>query len=163
MLYETEMDRINEGLVLDFLKGRFGETEIERFDKAYPIDARATGEVDALIEVKCRKFEMGKYSTVMVSAKKIDFGLAEAEKLGSTFLLAVRWTDALGVLDVREATETGEIGREMTLRRDRNVWSLNCFFPISHFTFFNVDNMANLVHKVPNNSGNEYAAQALST
>lgn len=163
MLYETGLDRLNEGLVLDFLKSRFGDTEVERFDKAHPIDARATGEVEALIEVKCRKFERFKYDTVMVSAKKIDFGLAEAEKLGVDFLLAVRWTDGLGVLDVAEAMATGEVGREMSLRRDRNVWSLNCFFPVSHFTFFDVDNMANLVHKVPHNSGNEHAAQALST
>lgn len=161
MLYETSADRANEGRVLDFLKGRFGETEIQRFDKAYPIDARATGEVDALIEVKCRKFECGKYDTVMVSANKIDFGLAEAERLGIVFLLAVRWVDALGVLDVAEAIATGKVGREMTLRRDRNVWSLCCFFPRSHFTFFNVDNMANLVHNVPHNNGNANATETL--
>lgn len=111
--YESAGDRRNQRHVLSKLERAFqlridtpwGEFSI--YDGMFDLGDGQQG----IVEVKVRKNERRKYPTYMLSKKKYDalIELTETGFIGA--MLAVQWTDQLGVVAIPTAHSAGHGGR----------------------------------------------------
>jgi hypothetical protein len=98
--YESEADRGNQNYVLSKLERAFGipaERPTEEFafyDGMFTFNSRK-----CVVEVKVRKNERSRYPTYMLSKMKYNT-LCDAVEMGTDALLAVQWTDQLGVIQL---------------------------------------------------------------
>ncbi len=114
-IYETEDDRAAQRRVVEVLQICW-RCRVEETPPLYCVDYRAKrGEGTALIEIKVRDNEMRRYATYMISLRKIETAIDLATELRHTFLLVVKWTDAIGWVIPRR----GEFEIDVGGRRDR--------------------------------------------
>lgn len=99
--YESEGDRRNQHYVLVKLEQAFGipaerpSEEFASYDGAFTFgDGRK-----CVVEVKVRRNERRRYPTYMLSKMKYD-KLYEFVGQGADALLAVQWTDELGIIQI---------------------------------------------------------------
>jgi len=98
--YESEADRGNQNYVLSKLERAFGipaerpTEEYSFYDGVFTI-----GGTKCVVEVKVRKNERDRYPTYMLSKMKYDT-LCNVTEQGADALLAVQWTDQLGVIQL---------------------------------------------------------------
>lgn len=99
--YESDADRGNQHYVLTKLERAFGIPAERPTDEFASYDGMFTfpkGRKCA-VEVKVRRNERGRYPTYMLSKMKYDILCGFAEQ-GADALLAVQWTDQLGVIQL---------------------------------------------------------------
>ena len=107
--YESADDRSNQHYVISKLEVAFGaraQTPVEEYasyDGVFDFSSRPF-----VVEVKVRKNERNRYPTYMLSKMKYDT-LCGMAKHGTDALLAVQWTDQLGVIQLptRHTVSTG--------------------------------------------------------
>lgn len=99
--YESAGDRDNQYSVLSKLERAFGSAtahlpteEYAFYDGVFTIGGRK-----CVVEVKVRKNERSRYPTYMLSKMKYDT-LCSVTQQGADALLAVQWTDQLGVIQL---------------------------------------------------------------
>lgn len=98
--YESAGDRSNQHYVVSKLERAFcmdAELPTEEFafyDAVFPFASRK-----CVVEVKVRRNERNRYPTYMLSKMKYD-ALCGAVEQGMGALLAVQWTDQLGVIEI---------------------------------------------------------------
>lgn len=103
--YEQAEDREREDAVAEAVARAVGLRQI-RFPRASTVDRALVtddGQVRALVEIKCRTTPIDQYPTYCVSEERIATYRLIAQRLQVPALLAVRWSDAIGVIDVRRA------------------------------------------------------------
>lgn len=99
--YESEGDRYNQHHVLLKLERAFGlpvehpSEEFASYDGVFTFG----GGRKCVVEVKVRRNERRRYPTYMLSKMKYD-RLCEFVEQGVDALLAVQWTDQLGVIQI---------------------------------------------------------------
>lgn len=99
--YESEADRGNQHYVLSKLERAFGipaERPTEEFASYDGVFTFNKGR-KCVVEVKVRRNERRRYPTYMLSKMKYDI-LCEFAAQGADALLAVQWTDELGVIQI---------------------------------------------------------------
>ena len=96
--YQTEEDLQNERGVADAVCAHFGlqPVKLPDYTRADFLLHR-DGIAEAILEIKCRNVSSAKYETYMLSKGKYDALLGWAD-MGFKAALAVRWTDAIGVV-----------------------------------------------------------------
>lgn len=98
--YESEADRGNQHYVVSKLERAFGldaelpTEEFAHYDAMFPFSDRP-----CVVEVKVRRNERNRYPTYMLSRTKYTSLCAMSEQ-GVGALLAVQWTDQLGVIQL---------------------------------------------------------------
>lgn len=96
-LYETRQDLENELGVMNTVAA-IAKMTFRKMTIRYSVDyALMKGDaVHAWVEVKCRKNEMKKYPTLMISAGKLMEGVNLSYHTGKPFYLVVKWQDGIG-------------------------------------------------------------------
>src|SRR5213595_3103275 len=92
--YESESDRANQQAVIDVCCREWDVTA-----RALPVDlildysvrGGPDNDIRAWIEVKCRTAARDSYSTLILSKKKVDYGVDLFKSTGALFVLVVRW------------------------------------------------------------------------
>jgi hypothetical protein len=105
-IYESDADRSNQASVVAKLERAFGLTATAPQDRFAPYDAVfCFTHRPCFVEIKVRRNARAKYDTYMLSAAKYDALCA----VDANALLAVQWTDQLGVvqLPVEHTVTTG--------------------------------------------------------
>ena len=100
-LYETTQDLSNEQEFMQQLESLWGCTS-QKIPIKYGVDfCLMMGDViKGILEIKCRNNTRLQYPTYMLSAHKIITGRNLAQIIGVPFLLAVKWTDSSGYIDL---------------------------------------------------------------
>lgn len=99
-IYEQAGDREREKWVAEHIAAMHGLTAVEMprlwgFDYAFVDGLR---NIKAIVEVKCRTYDMDAFATYMLSAKKLSGLLDMGRNSAVSVLLAVQWSDHLGLL-----------------------------------------------------------------
>ena len=98
--YESAADRGNQHYVLSKLGRAFGlEAEVPTEEYAFYDGMFSFSDRKCVVEVKTRKNERSRYPTYMLSKNKYD-ALCGATNHNMDALLAVQWTDQLGVIQL---------------------------------------------------------------
>jgi hypothetical protein len=97
-VYESDADRANQAGVIAKLERAFGLTATAPRDPFAPYDAvfRFTHR-PCVVEIKVRRNERARYETYLLSEHKYN-ALCAIDARGANALLAVQWTDQLGVV-----------------------------------------------------------------
>ena len=109
--YESEADRGNQHYVMSKLERAFGlsgytpDEEYAFYDGVFTF-----GDRKCVVEVKVRKNERSRYPTYMLSKAKYD-SLCSMVEQGADALLAVQWTDQLGVIQLPTEHRVSKGGR----------------------------------------------------
>jgi hypothetical protein len=99
-IYESETDRNNQAAVVAKLERAFELTATAPRDPFAPYDAVFRfPHTPCVVEVKVRRNERDRYPTYMLSEAKYN-ALCALDARGANALLAVQWTDQLGVVQV---------------------------------------------------------------
>ena len=117
-IYETKLNRSNEDNFRWEIATRW-QCVISSLPPLSAADSIAFnfGCATALLEIKCRTCQRNAYKTYIISKHKIDTLIATAESLKIMPILAVKWTDAQGWIDL---TKVAPIRTEVGGRIDRN-------------------------------------------
>lgn len=98
--YESAADRGNQYHVLSKLEHAFGVgAHLPTEEYAFYDGVFNLGGTKCVVEVKVRKNERNRYPTYMLSKMKYDT-LCNVTEQGADALLAVQWTDQLGVIQL---------------------------------------------------------------
>jgi hypothetical protein len=98
--YESAADRGNQHYVLSKLGRAFGlEAEVPTEEYAFYDGMFSFNDRKCVVEVKTRKNERNRYPTYMLSKRKYD-ALCGVANQNIDALLAVQWTDQLGVIQL---------------------------------------------------------------
>jgi hypothetical protein len=109
--YESDADRSNQHYVLTKLEQAFGvpaerpTEEFASYDGVFTLGGRKCA-----VEVKVRRNERARYPTYMLSKMKYDILCGFAAQ-GADALLAVQWTDQLGVIQLPAEHKVSTGGR----------------------------------------------------
>lgn len=117
-LYERAGDLTNERQVADHL-GKLYKSEMMKLPIKYGLDYAAVrgSEIRSWIEIKCRKNEMKRYPTYIISLDKILAARRLTQTTALPSILFVRWTDSLGFVNL-----CNQFSYEKGGRIDRNDW-----------------------------------------
>lgn len=101
--YETAVDVDNERSVADQFERKWGAKFI-KLRRLAPVDFAIVrdGTVVGWAEVKCRKHEMGKYPTLILSADKAMSIMGRVEHSGLPCFLCVRFSDGLAFVAMKD-------------------------------------------------------------
>jgi hypothetical protein len=98
--YESAADRGNQHYVLSKLGRAFGlEAEVPTEEYAFYDGLFSFEDRKCVVEIKVRKNERSRYPTYMLSKRKYD-SLCGLTSQNIDALLAVQWTDQLGVIQL---------------------------------------------------------------
>jgi hypothetical protein len=98
--YESAVDRGNQNHVLGKLERAFGvRAHLPTEEYAFYDGVFDFGGSKCVVEVKVRRNERSRYPTYMLSKMKYDT-LCSVTEQGADALLAVQWTDQLGVIQL---------------------------------------------------------------
>lgn len=131
-IYESDADRANQATVVAKLEQAFGLPAITPKSALAPFDAAFRfAHNPCVVEVKVRRNERDRYPTYMLGEAKYNALCAFGDR-GINALLAVQWTDQLGV--VRLPTEhTVSTGGRYDRGDDRDVERV-VLIPTASFT-----------------------------
>lgn len=107
--YQTTEDLRREREVADAVCERYGLQPVKLPDYTRAdFMLHRDGIAEAILEVKCRNVSSAKYETYMLGKGKYDALLGWAD-MGFKAVLAVRWTDTIGIvrLPVEHTEDTG--------------------------------------------------------
>lgn len=103
-LYESSEDLANEQQVANFLSNKW-KCKLKKLPMSYHVDwIVMRDEPEAILELKCRKNESTRYTTLLLSLNKWMRGKELSKELGIPFIIVVRWTDGLFFHTVGSAT-----------------------------------------------------------
>ena len=107
----------NELQVANYFAHKF-KAEFMKLPRFYCVDFAAfrDNEMVAWVEIKCRTNPIGKYNTFRMAYNKYTTGCDLARHSGQKFILAVKWTDCYGYIDL----STGKYKISFGGRKDRN-------------------------------------------
>lgn len=135
--YETVDDLYEELEVADLLCAHLGAQAVK-----LPLYSRADvllhkdGEAVAIVEIKRRNISTAKFSEYMLGMDKYKALCRWADKGFKTYLL-VRWTNAVGYIEIPTEHSSGEGGRYD--RGDINDTGEMAYIPVDNFTFIQGD------------------------
>lgn len=131
--YETTDDRGREAEVLFALAETWGVEYLRtpRYAGADYLISR-DGEVKALIEIKCRQNNFGKYPSYMVSLEKIGRLQAAAEVIKAVPVLVVGFTDSIAWIDASKAVGQVRFGGRQD-RDDKQDMEPCVYIPMNQF------------------------------
>lgn len=113
--YQTEEDLRREREVADVVCARYGLEPVKLPDYTrLDFMLHRDGIAEAVLEIKCRNISSAKYDTYMLSKGKYD-AMLDWLRMGFKVVLAVRWTDTIGIVRL-PVDHTEDIGG----RTDRN-------------------------------------------
>jgi hypothetical protein len=99
-VYESDADRSNQAGVITKLERAFGLTATAPRDPFAPYDAVFRRQPrPCVVEIKVRRNERARYETYLLSEGKYN-ALCAIDARGADALLAVQWTDELGIVQV---------------------------------------------------------------
>ncbi|MEY4785830.1 MAG: hypothetical protein RIR41_3765 [Pseudomonadota bacterium] len=99
-VYESDADRANQAGVIAKLECAFGLTATAPRDPFAPYDVVFRRQPrPCVVEIKVRRNERGRYETYLLSEHKYN-ALCAIDARGADALLAVQWTDELGIVQV---------------------------------------------------------------
>jgi hypothetical protein len=130
--YESESDRSNQHYVLSKLGQAFGlqaETPTEEY--SFYDGMFSFGDRKCVVEIKVRKNERSRYPTYMLSKRKYD-ALCGVTVQDIDALLAVQWTDQLGIVQLPTEHTVSTGGRYD--RNDSHDVERVVLIPIGAFT-----------------------------
>jgi hypothetical protein len=113
-LYETQQDRDNEQAMARIISARYGCT-MHKMPMKYTLDyaAQKDGRVIGFVEMRRRRIPMHKYSTYMIALHKVIKAKELSSVTGLPCLLAIQWTDRLGIVDISKCEFEIEINGSM--------------------------------------------------
>ncbi len=93
LLYESELDRINQQKAIEYLMTKWNFTAYD-CPPNYPLDYLCKRDKDtvAFVEVRVRTNRMNKYPTMICSLKKYKFAKEVGELFNIPILFLVHWT-----------------------------------------------------------------------
>ena len=135
--YESDLDRRNEQVVADALKG-IGY-DLVKLPPHYRLDyvLIKDGKPKAFVEVKARTFKMNKYDTALVNLHKVMAARALTFETNLPAFMVVLYQDALARVSFAEEFEFGFLAGGRKDRNDPMDKDLVCYFPIERFTVVN--------------------------
>lgn len=118
-LYETQQDRDNEQAMARIMEARWKCT-LHKMPIKYTLDfaAQKDGRVIGFVEMRQRRIPMHKYSTYMIALHKVLKAQELSKATGLPCVLAIRWTDKIGVVGIGGADLQYEIEINGTTRRN---------------------------------------------
>ena len=137
--YETELDRANERDVAALI-GNYWGVRMVKTPRRYPYDYLAIDYADnaqALIEVKARKNEAGRYPTYLISLAKIVDCQTAANVSGLVFYLVVGFTDKIMFWQFQDNEFFVNFGGRSD-RGDNQDREPMAFIPMEHFEVLDV-------------------------
>ena len=128
-IYETSQNRAAEQEVVDRLSKAW-QASIVRFPKLAKVDRLvfSGGMARGWLEIKCRKNRVDAYPTYMISARKIQDGLALSDTTKIPFILVVSWLGDIRWIKVESMYPTRSGGR--VDRGDAQDIELVCDIPL---------------------------------
>lgn len=138
--YQTQEDRTRQNEMVSTLAKLWDFTPVDQGDFAV-IDyhCHRGGKLVALLEIKSKFCGFKDYDTYLCTTKDIDTGYAMSQKHGVPFILAVKWNDFWGYLNVTHtnysARRSGQMGRN-----DPNDYLTMCYLiPMQEFKEIRID------------------------
>ena len=132
--YFKEKHAANEAELKKIIEEKFGVT-LEKLTNKYTADFLAFrfGRAVALIEVKERTFEMGRFPTALLALDKVLNGLYISEPMSIPYMYFCKWTDQLAYVELtREYYQTTQIQKK-DFRNDKQDIQPSIYIPIANF------------------------------
>ena len=138
--YESQLDRRNEQIVADALKG-IGY-DLVKLPPHYRLDyiLMNGAKPKAFIEVKARTFGMQRFDTALVNLHKVIAARQLSFETNLPSYMVVLYKDALARISFAEEFELGFLFNGRSDRDDPMDRDLVCHFPISRFTVVSQNN-----------------------
>lgn len=126
-MYESEYDLEEEIKIISIVSRKF-KCSFSKLPLRYSLDYAIVrdGNVVAFCEMKSRTNNMGKYDTYILSLGKVISARSMYQNTNLPCLLIVKWSDAIGYIDLMS-----EFSLKIGGRSDRSDWQDN--EPVAHF------------------------------
>lgn len=146
MIYENEETLEAERRIMASIERRFGisSRKLDRNKTRVDFVLIRNGRGWGWAEVKCRWNPSHRYETFMIDKEKIEAVVERAVATNSKARLIIRFTDALGVIDLLACEYTTTIGGR-TDRNDPNDQDVVAMIPMRFFKFYPLEDLADMV------------------